>query len=74
MKLLGLKFKTHYLRKMYGSFLIAQGENIVTVSRWMGHADPSITLKAYAKMMTDDQVGSKRALNLPLQSNKSLRG
>lgn len=49
MKSLSLKFKTHDLRKMYGSFLFAQGENIVTVSRWMGHSTPSVTLDIYAK-------------------------
>ena len=49
MKSQGLEFKTHDLRKMYGSFLIAQGVNIVTVSRLMGHSTPSVTLDIYAK-------------------------
>jgi integrase len=49
MKSLGLELKTHDLRKMYGSFLIAQGVNIVTVSRLMGHSTPSVTLDIYAK-------------------------
>lgn len=59
MKSLGLEFKTHDLRKMYGSFLIAQGENIVEVSRWMGHSTPSITLDIYAKVVTDHQSKSE---------------
>ena len=63
-KSLGLELKTHDLRKMYGSFLIAQGENIVEVSRWMGHATPSITLDIYAKVVSDREVTRKLPLRL----------
>ena len=55
MKSLGFEFKTHDLRKMYGSFLYDQGVNIVTLSRWMGHSSPSITLNIYAKVVVDRQ-------------------
>ena len=55
MKSLGLDFKTHDLRKMYGSFLYAQGVNIVTLSRWMGHSNASITLNIYAKVVVDQK-------------------
>ena len=56
MKSLGLDFKTHDLRKMYGSFLIAQGENILSVSRLMGHSTPSVTLDIYAKVVIESNV------------------
>lgn len=62
MKSLGLELKTHDLRKMYGSFLIAQGENIVTVSRWMGHSTPSVTLDIYTKAV----VGHSDDLKTPM--------
>jgi len=64
MKLLGLEFKTHDLRKMYGSFLIAQGVNIVTVSRLMGHSTPSVTLDIYAKDVVEPAHSS---LNLDME-------
>jgi len=64
MKSLGLEFKTHDLRKMYGSFLFAQGENIVTISRWMGHSTPSVTLDIYAKVVTN--IGGKSKGDLAL--------
>ena len=36
--------------------LIAEGRNIVQVSRWLGHHSPSFTLDVYAHLM-DDGVG-----------------
>jgi integrase len=36
--------------------LIADGRNIVQVSRWLGHHSPSFTLDVYAHLM-DEGVG-----------------
>ena len=36
--------------------LIAEGRNIVQVSRWLGHHSPSFTLDVYAHLL-DDGVG-----------------
>ena len=36
--------------------LIAEGLNMVQVSRWLGHHSPSFTLDVYAHLM-DDGVG-----------------
>jgi integrase len=42
------KLQLHHLRHSYASILIAEGLDIVTVSRQLGHATPSITLAIYA--------------------------
>jgi integrase len=39
----------HDLRRTFGSHLIRQGADVVTVSRQMGHARPSITLDIYSQ-------------------------
>lgn len=38
----------HDLRHTFGSHLVRQGADVVTVSRQMGHARPSITLDIYS--------------------------
>jgi len=38
----------HQLRHTYGSLLISQGVDVVTVSKLMGHSSPAVTLKIYA--------------------------
>jgi len=38
----------HDLRHTFGSHLVRQGADVVTVSRQMGHVRPSITLDIYA--------------------------
>jgi integrase len=38
----------HDLRHTFASLLIAQGADVVHVSRQLGHADPAITLRVYA--------------------------
>jgi integrase len=40
----------HVLRHTFASILIDQGHDIVFVSRQLGHANPSITLKVYAHL------------------------
>jgi integrase len=42
------KLTLHDLRHTFGSHLVRQGADVVTVSRQMGHARPSITLDAYS--------------------------
>ncbi len=44
---------THDLRKAFGSVLLSQGVDIMTVSHWMGHATPAITMKIYAKVLPE---------------------
>ena len=44
---------THDLRKAFGSVLLSQGVDIMTVSHWMGQANPGITMKIYAKVLPE---------------------
>jgi integrase len=46
----------HSFRHTTASMLIAEGRNIVQVSRWLGHHSPSFTLDVYAHLM-DEGVG-----------------
>ncbi len=50
----------HDLRHTFASLLIAEGLNITYVSRQLGHADPSITLRVYAHLF-DHAVHAERA-------------
>src|SRR5437899_9792264 len=44
------KLTLHSLRHGFASLLIANGLNVVYVSRQLGHANPSITLEVYARL------------------------
>ena len=43
------------LRHSFASQLISDGEDIVWVSRTLGHLDVSITLKYYTKFIKEDE-------------------
>lgn len=44
------RIRFHDLRHTYASLLISQGCDVVMVSKLMGHANPAITLRVYAKV------------------------
>jgi integrase len=44
------KLVLHSLRHTFASLLIANGLNVVFVSRQLGHANPNITLQVYAHL------------------------
>jgi integrase len=46
----------HDLRHTHASTLIADGASIKAVSRRLGHADVSITLRVYSHLMPDDDA------------------
>jgi integrase len=48
------RLRFHDLRHTHASALIASGSSIKAVSRRLGHADVSITLRVYAHLMPDD--------------------
>ena len=54
----GIRF--HDLRHTYASIMIAQGENVVYVSRQLGHSSPAITLGIYAHLI-DHAEHARRA-------------
>jgi len=51
---LDLKLKTHDLRTFFGSWHLGVNKtDIMTVSKWMGHRDPRVTLSTYAKVIEE---------------------
>ncbi len=57
----------HALRHTHASQLIAQGVDIVTISKRLGHAKPSVTLAIYAHMFTSDDRKAAAAINAVLK-------
>ena len=55
---LGVKITLHALRHTHASQLIAAGLDVVTISRRLGHASPTITLNVYGHLFsnTDDRA------------------
>ncbi len=45
--------QTHDLRKAFGSVLLTEGVDIMTVSAWMGHSSPEVTMRIYAKILPE---------------------
>jgi integrase len=56
----------HGLRHSHASQLIASGVDIVTISKRLGHAKPSVTLAIYAHMFTSDDRKAAAAINAAL--------
>jgi len=44
------KLRFHDVRHTYASLLVAEGLNVVFVSRQMGHSSPDITLRVYSHL------------------------
>jgi integrase len=56
------KIRFHDLRHTFASLLIANGEDVVRVSRLLGHASPTITLRVYSHMLPKEHYGSAERL------------
>lgn len=56
----------HALRHTHASLLVAAGVDIVEISKRLGHADPSITLKVYAHLFRTDDAKSAAAIDTTL--------
>ena len=58
MDALGLTITLHALRHTHASQLIAAGMDVLTISRRLGHASPTITLGVYGHLFsnTDDRA------------------
>jgi integrase len=56
----------HALRHTHASQLIANGTDIATVARRLGHADPSVTLKTYTHFFAIDDRKAAAAINQAL--------
>ena len=53
--------RLHDLRHFYASGLIAEGCDVVTVQRALGHAKASTTLDTYAKLWPSGQDRTRKA-------------
>ncbi|MEU6960320.1 tyrosine-type recombinase/integrase [Streptomyces chrestomyceticus] len=59
----------HVLRHTFASVQLHARETIVAVSKWLGHADPSITLRVYAHMMPEADSGGRTAMQAWFEAN-----
>ena len=60
---LGLNLKTHDLRIFFGSWHLGVNKtDIMTVSKWMGHRDPRVTLSTYAKVIEELEEESRDSI------------
>ena len=66
-------FTFHELRHTAVSHLIASGANILTISKIVGHANPSITLNVYSHMLPDALEGVKKAMDNNFESARTER-
>ncbi|MFD0384623.1 tyrosine-type recombinase/integrase [Streptomyces stramineus] len=59
----------HSLRHTFASVQLDARESIVSVSNWLGHANPSITLRIYAHMMPEADGRGRAAMDLWFEGN-----
>src|SRR5262245_34768480 len=64
---LGLDVTFHALRHTHASQLIDAGVDIVTISKRLGHANPSVTLSVYAHLFRNDDSKAAAAINAALK-------
>jgi integrase len=53
----------HALRHTYASVQLEAGESIVSLARWLGHADPGFTLRTYTHFMPDAGTRGRAAMD-----------
>ena len=67
------KLRWHDLRHTFASLLVAQGLNVVYVSRQLGHASPDITLRVYSHLFDQAEHGQRASAALEAQFETVLR-
>ena len=67
---LGLQASFHSLRHTHASHLIAEGVDIMTISRRLGHASPSITLTVYGHLMPNTDARAASIMDVFLKSGE----
>ena len=56
MKELALKLTTDSLRTLFASWLLVEGRiDVITVSKWIGHSSPTITMNRNAKTIEESE-------------------
>ncbi len=58
----------HALRHTHASALIAAGVDVVSVSRRLGHANPTVTLNTYGHLFAKDDSASAGAIEAALRT------
>lgn len=53
----------HELRHFFASVLLDHGESIKAVAEWLGHSDPSFTLKTYTHLMPSSDERTKGVID-----------
>ncbi|BCJ29605.1 tyrosine-type recombinase/integrase [Actinocatenispora sera] len=53
----------HALRHFYASALLDAGENIKSLSSYLGHHDPGFTLRVYTHLMPSSEDRARRAID-----------
>ncbi|GAA2790560.1 hypothetical protein GCM10010470_26560 [Saccharopolyspora taberi] len=53
----------HELRHFFASVLLDQGESIKAVAEWLGHSDPSFTLRTYTHLMPSSDKRTKTVID-----------
>jgi integrase len=53
----------HALRHFYASVLIDAGESVRAVADYLGHADPGLTLRVYARLFPSSEEHARKALD-----------
>ena len=56
----------HDLRKGFGSVAIINGVDVMTLSHWMGHSNPNITTKIYAKLIPEAEKWHRNTIGTAL--------
>jgi len=58
----------HVLRHTHASALIAAGLDVVKISRRLGHADPTVTLRTYAHLFDKVDTAAASAIEAALRT------
>ena len=60
------RIRLHDLRHTHASILIAKKEDVIKISRRLGHAKPSVTLNTYGHLFDHDNSSAAAAISLVL--------
>lgn len=64
----------HRLRHFYASDFLDAGESINTLAAYLGHSDPSLTLKVCAHLMPSSRDWARKALGRALRRQQEPAG
>lgn len=64
----------HALRHFYASALLDAGETIVALAEYLGHHDPSFTLRTYTHLMPSSRQRTRHAIDTALHATTTQNG